>query len=139
MNVTDLVHVNATLNSIATVFLVAGYVMIRRQRKLAHGVCMSVALTASAAFLTCYLIYHYHVGHVAFESQGPVRTVYFTLLISHIILAVVNLPMIIMTVVPVFRRRFEKHRRIARWTLPIWLYVSVTGVIIYLMLYHWFG
>ena len=139
MNVSDLVHVNAALNSIATVFLVAGYVMIRQQRKLAHGICMTAALTASAGFLTCYLIYHYHVGHVPFESQGPVRVVYFTLLISHIILAVVNLPMIIMTVVPVIRRRFDKHRRIARWTFPIWLYVSVTGVIIYLMLYHWFG
>lgn len=139
MNVTDLAHVNAVLNSIATVFLVAGYLMIRSGRKVAHGVCMGCALAASAAFLTSYLIYHYHVGHVPFESQGLVRTVYFTLLISHIILAVVNLPMIIMTVVPVIRKRFDKHRRIARWTLPIWLYVSVTGVIIYLMLYHWFG
>ncbi len=139
MNVTDLAHVNAILNSIATVFLVAGYLMIRQRRVVAHGICMTAALTASAAFLTCYLIYHYHVGHVPFESEGAVRTFYFTLLISHIILAVVNLPMIIMTVVPVFRRRFDKHRRIARWTLPIWLYVSVTGVIIYLMLYHWFG
>lgn len=139
MNVEDLAHVNAILNSVATVLLVTGYVMIRKGRKVSHGICMGSALLVSAVFLTSYLVYHYHVGHVKFESQGIVRSVYFTLLISHIILAVVNLPMVIMTVIPVLRRRFDKHRRIARWTLPIWLYVSVTGVIVYLMLYQWFG
>ena len=139
MDYTDLPLVNATLNGTATVLLVLGFILIKAGQKKAHGLVMSVALLVSAAFLACYLTYHYHVGHVQFAGQGGVRTFYFTLLITHIILAVVNLPMIIMTVIPAYRERFDKHKRMAKWTLPIWLYVSVTGVIVYLMCYVWYG
>lgn len=135
MNVQDLPHLNATLNSISAVLLICGWIAIKRKKAGVHIGFMISALIVSAAFLTSYLIYHYHVKHVPFQGQGSVRYVYFTLLISHIILAIVNLPMIIMTVIPAFRKRFDKHKRIARYTLPIWLYVSVTGVIVYWMCY----
>jgi putative membrane protein len=139
MSVTDLPAVNATLNSLATVLLVSGFICIKAKRAKAHIVCMSCALLVSGVFLACYLYYHYQVGHVKFAGEGPVRTFYFALLASHILLAVVNLPMIIMTVVPALRLRFDRHLRMARWTLPVWLYVSVTGVIVYFMCYHWYG
>ena len=135
----DLPAVNATLNSLATILLVAGFVCIRSKRARAHIICMSCALVVSAVFLACYLYYHYKVGHVQFAGTGTVKTFYLTLLATHIVLAVVNLPMIIMTVIPAVRLRFDKHKRIARWTLPIWLYVSVTGVLVYFMCYHWYG
>lgn len=138
MQVEDLPALNATLNTIAAVLLVCGWVCIKARKKAAHAAFMVLALLVSVAFLTSYLIYHYHVGHVEFQGKGFIRTVYFTMLISHILLAVVNVPLIIMTVVPAIRQRFDRHRRIARWTLPSWLYVSVTGVLVYLMCHHWF-
>ncbi|MDZ4289428.1 MAG: DUF420 domain-containing protein [Prosthecobacter sp.] len=139
MTVFDLPIVNATLNSLATIFLVLGFVCIKTRRVKAHIILMICALIVSTAFLTCYLYYHYCVGHVEFAGKGGIRTFYLTLLATHVFLAVVNLPMIILTVVPALRRRFDRHMRLARWTLPIWLYVSVTGVIVYLMCYQWYG
>lgn len=139
MTVLDLPIVNATLNSCAAIFLVLGLVCIKARRVRAHIVCMSCALIVSTAFLACYLYYHSQVGHVVFAGTGIVRTTYLLILWTHIPLAVVNLPMIIMTVIPALRGRFDKHKRLARWTLPIWLYVSVTGVIVYLMCYEWYG
>ena len=138
MTVSDLPLVNASLNATSTVLLVLGFIFIKSGKPKAHGLTMTLALLVSAAFLTCYLIYHYHAGHVKFSGTGIVRTVYFTLLISHIILAVVNLPMIIFTVLPAWKHRFDKHKRWAKLTLPVWLYVSVTGVIVYLMCYVWY-
>lgn len=139
MSVSDLPALNALLNSFATGLIVCGLVAIKLRRPKVHTAFMFAALAVSAAFLTSYLIYHYHVGHVRFAGQGTVRTVYFTILISHLILAIANLPMIILTVIPALRQRFDKHRRLAKITAPIWLYVSVTGVIVYLMCYRWFG
>lgn len=138
MTVSDLPTLNATLNAAATILLIAGWFSIRSGKKGAHIAFMISALVVSAAFLTSYLIYHFHVPSMPFRGKGVVRPIYFTILISHIFLAIVNLPMIIMTVVPALRARYDKHRRIARWTLPIWLYVSVTGVVVYLMCYIWF-
>lgn len=139
MSFEDLAPVNASLNAAATVALLLGLFFIKTGRIRAHIITMVTALAISAVFLTCYLIYHYHVGSVKFAGQGIVRPVYFTLLISHIILAVVNLPLIFLTVVPALQQRFDKHRRWAKITFPSWLYVSVTGVIVYLMCYHWWG
>jgi uncharacterized membrane protein YozB (DUF420 family) len=139
MTVSELPLLNAVLNSIATVLILVGLTLIKLGRKKAHAITMAAALLVSAAFLTSYLIYHYHVGHVRFAGVGTVKTVYFTLLISHVLLAIVNLPMIIMTVVPALRQRFDRHKRMAKLTAPIWLYVSITGVIIYLMCYRWYG
>lgn len=139
MTVLDLPAVNATLNACATVALLLGFIFIKTGRQRAHIIAMSTALIFSAAFLTCYLIYHYHVGSVKFMGQGAVRYVYFSLLISHILLAIVNLPLIIMTTVPALRQRFDQHRRWAKITFPSWMYVSVTGVIVYLMCYEWYG
>lgn len=139
MSISDLPAVNAVLNSCAAVALVVGFAMIKTGRQKAHIASMIVALAISSAFLTCYLIYHAHVGHVRFAGQGMVRPIYFAILFTHLVLAIVNLPMIIMTVIPAARKRFDRHKRLAKWTLPIWLYVSVTGVVVYLMCYHWFG
>lgn len=139
MSYADLAPVNASLNAAATVALLLGFFFIKTGRVRAHIITMVTALVISAAFLTCYLIYHYHVGSVKFAGQGIIRPIYFTLLISHIILAVVNLPLIFMTVIPALGKRFDKHRRWAKITFPSWLYVSVTGVIVYLMCYHWWG
>lgn len=139
MTVTDLPVVNATLNSCATVLLVLGFIFIKTRHVKAHVACMVSALLVSAAFLACYLYYHYHAGHVRFGREGPVKTLYYIILFTHFPLAIANLPMIIMTVVPALGRRFDKHKRIAKWTLPVWLYVSVTGVIVYMMCYQWFG
>ncbi len=139
MTVTDLPAINASLNATAAVLLIIGLILIKTGRKKAHGLCMSLALVVSAAFLGCYLYYHYKVGHVAFAGQGIARAIYLPLLASHVILAVVNLPMIILTVLPAVRERFDQHKRWAKWTYPIWLYVSVTGVIVYMMCYVWFA
>lgn len=127
---------NACLNATSALFLFAGYLAVRRRRINVHRACMVSALVSSAAFLVSYVIYHFQVGSVRFQGQGNIRTVYFTLLISHTILAVTIVPMVFITVRRALRQQFELHRRIARWTLPIWFYVSVTGVIIYLLLYH---
>lgn len=129
---------NAVLNSVATVLLVAGWVFIRRGHVAAHRAAMVAAFLTSAVFLACYLAYHYAVGHVPFRGEGAVRPVYFAILISHILLAVTVPVLAIRMFVLAWRGRFDAHRRLGRITLPIWLYVSVTGVVIYLMLYHWF-
>jgi putative membrane protein len=136
MTIADLPALNATLNFVATLFLIAGYAFIRNGDRIRHRACMIGALLMSAAFLTSYLVYHYHAGSVPFEGQGPIRAVYFTILITHIILAAVILPLVLVTVRLAVTARFASHRRLARWTWPIWMYVSVTGVVIYLMLYQ---
>ena len=136
MSVTDLPALNATLNAISFVFLVTGYVFIRHGQWQRHRVCMIGALVTSALFLTSYVIYHLQVGSVPFQKTGWIRTVYFAVLIPHVILAAVIVPLVLITVSRALSRRFDTHRRIARWTLPLWLYVSITGVIVYLMLYQ---
>lgn len=136
MDYTVLPAINASLNATATVFLTAGFVFIRRREIARHRVCMLSAFATSALFLTSYLVYHANIGSVPFSGQGPLRTVYYVILITHIILAAFILPLALMTLSRALSQRFDKHRRIARWTLPIWLYVSVTGVVIYLMLYR---
>jgi uncharacterized membrane protein YozB (DUF420 family) len=127
---------NASLNAISAILLVAGFTFILRGKIRAHRACMLSAFTASALFLISYVIYHIRVGNVRFLGQGWIRPVYFTLLISHVFLAIVILPLAIITLTRALREQFDRHRRIARWTLPLWLYVSVTGVIVYVMLYH---
>jgi len=134
----DLPALNATLNSIAAVLLVSGWICIKTRKVAAHITFMVLALLVSTAFLTSYLIYHYRIGHVGFYGKGFIRPVYFTMLITHILLAIVNVPLTIMTVIPALQRRFDRHKRIARWTLPSWLYVSVTGVLVYFMCYQWY-
>jgi uncharacterized membrane protein YozB (DUF420 family) len=128
--------VNATLNGIATIFLTTGYVFIRRRDMRRHRFCMWAAFATSALFLTSYLVYHANAGSVPFEGQGTIRLVYFAILITHIVLAATILPLALMTLSRALAARYDRHRRIARWTLPIWLYVSVTGVVIYVMLYQ---
>ena len=136
ISISDLPGVNAALNSVAAVLLATGYVLIRRRRVLQHKVCMLAAFGASTLFLTSYLIYHAKVGSQPFMGEGFIRTVYFTILISHVALAALILPLALVTLSRALRGRFDRHVVIARWTLPIWLYVSVTGVIVYLMLYR---
>ncbi|HJU42486.1 MAG TPA: DUF420 domain-containing protein [Vicinamibacterales bacterium] len=136
MTVTDLPALNATLNAVSFVFLVIGYVFIRKGQWQKHRACMIGALIMSALFLTSYVIYHMQVGSVPFRGTGWIRTVYFTVLIPHVILAAAIVPLVLITVSRGLSRRFDKHRRIARWTLPLWMYVSITGVIVYLMLYQ---
>ena len=127
---------NAGLNGLSAVLLAAGYAAIRSGRRDVHKRFMISAFAVSCAFLVSYLIYHYRVGHVAFHGQGWIRYVYFALLISHTILAVVIVPLILVTLRRAWLEKFDKHRLIARWTLPLWFYVSVTGVIVYLMVYQ---
>jgi uncharacterized membrane protein YozB (DUF420 family) len=138
ITVHDLPTINATLNATAAVLLVTGYTLIRRHKIAAHHRVMITAFAVSIAFLICYLIYHAHVGSVPFKGRGPIRTVYFTILITHTILAACVPVLAIITLNRALKRRFDKHRQIARWTFPIWLYVSVTGVVVYMMLYHWY-
>lgn len=138
LSVTDLPLVNAILNSTSTVLLLTGYRLIRLKRRRAHKALMISALVVSALFLISYVIYHANVGSVKFTGQGAVRIVYFSILLSHTVLAIAVPPLAIVTLVKALRSRFDRHKRIARWTLPIWLYVSVTGVVIYLMLYEFF-
>jgi uncharacterized membrane protein YozB (DUF420 family) len=134
--IADLPALNATLNATAALFLVAGYLAIRSGRRTLHKRCMLGALTASALFLTSYVIYHANAGSRPFTGAGAVRVVYFAILVTHVILAAAILPLALITTTRGLRSQFERHVRIARWTLPIWLYVSVTGVVIYLMLYR---
>ncbi|HMB54658.1 MAG TPA: DUF420 domain-containing protein [Thermoanaerobaculia bacterium] len=136
MNVTDLPAVNATLNGLAALLLVVGWFLIRARKRAAHKAVMLSACAVSAVFLVSYLVYHYNVGSVRFTGEGTVRTVYFTILISHTILAAAVPVLAVLALVFAFRQRFQAHKRIARWALPIWLYVSVTGVIVYWMLYQ---
>lgn len=134
--VRDLPALNASLNALATVLLVTGYFLIRQRRLTAHRNVMVAALVCSTLFLISYLFYHAQVGSVRFQGTGPARTLYFTILVTHTILAAAVPVLAIITVWHAWRRRFDRHRRIARWTLPIWLYVSVTGVVVYWMLYQ---
>jgi uncharacterized membrane protein YozB (DUF420 family) len=131
----DLPAINAVLNATAAVLLVSGYILIRRHRIQAHKRVMLAAFATSCAFLTCYLIYHAHVGSVRFPHTGALRTIYLSILVTHTTLAATVPVLAIITLSRALRARFDKHRAIARWTLPIWLYVSVTGVVVYLMLY----
>lgn len=138
MTLNELPHLNATLNTVATVLLLSGWFSIKAQKKTAHVCFMVLALLVSAAFLTSYLTYHFQVGDVKFQGKGWIRFVYFPMLISHILLAVGTLPLVIMTVIPALRQRFDRHKKLARWTFPVWLYVSVTGVLVYFFCYVWY-
>jgi len=132
----DLPAVNATLNATSAILLSMGYYFIRRKNTAAHKRCMLAAFGASLLFLTSYLVYHSQVGSVRFTGTGWIRGLYFTILTSHTLLAATIVPLAIITLSRAWKARFEKHKRIARWTLPLWFYVSVTGVIIYWMLYE---
>ncbi len=137
MTLHDLPAVNATLNATSAVLLALGYIFIKRQKKIAHRNCMIAAFGTSTVFLACYLTYHFSIRAVTkFTGEGWVRPFYFTILITHIILAVVIVPLIFITLNRALKARFELHKKIARWTWPLWMYVSVTGVIVYVMLYH---
>ena len=131
----DLPGINAALNATSAVLLTAGYLLIRQRRVTAHKACMLSAFATSTLFLACYLVYHYRVGHVAYQGTGVIRYLYLVILGSHVILAFSVLPLSLTTLYRAMRRQFQQHKRIARWTLPIWLYVSVTGVVVYWMLY----
>jgi uncharacterized membrane protein YozB (DUF420 family) len=136
MTVRDLPALNAALNATSAVLLLCGYVLIRQRRERAHKRVMIAALCSSALFLLSYVVYHLQVGSVRFTHGGALRAVYFFVLITHVILAIAIVPLVVVTVSRALRRRFDAHRRIARVTLPLWGYVSVTGVLIYFMLYH---
>jgi len=127
---------NASLNGISAILLAGGYAAIQAGKRNVHKYFMVSAFGVSTVFLASYLVYHYRVGHVVFQGQGWIRPVYFTLLISHTVLAIVIVPLILVTLRRAWLEKFDKHRLIARWTLPLWFYVCVTGVIVYLMLYQ---
>lgn len=136
LQISDLPAVNAILNGTSAAFLVAGYILIRRGRQESHKRCMLAALGTSSLFLIFYVIYHANVGSVPFGGQGTVRLLYFTILITHVVLAAAILPLALITAARGLNAQYDRHVRIARWTLPLWIYVSVTGVAIYLMLYQ---
>ncbi len=136
LHIAYLPSLNAFLNAISAVLLIIGFRFIRQRHIRAHRACMIAAFTVSVFFLLSYLTYHYYVGMTRFPGQGWVRPVYFIILISHTILAALVPFLALVTLSRALKEQFPKHRRIARWTLPIWLYVSVTGVVVYLMLYH---
>jgi len=135
MTLSDLPALNATLNATAATLLVIGYLLIRKGRVQQHRRVMIAAFATSTLFLVSYVIYHANVGSRPFPGTGPIRTIYLTILLTHIVLAIVIVPMALITLTRGLRARFDRHVPIARWTLPLWLYVSVTGVIVYLMLY----
>ena len=136
MQIEDLPALNAALNGLASVFLVTAYLLIRRGRRELHKRFMLAALTTSALFLASYVTYHANAGSVPFPGRGPIRFVYFAILIPHVLLAATILPLALITTARGLTQQYDRHVRIARWTLPVWLYVSVTGVVIYLMLYQ---
>jgi putative membrane protein len=138
MTIQDLPLINACLNALATVFLTLGFIHIKRGNKITHRNCMISAFVTSAVFLTCYLIYHYNTGSTKFVEPAWFKPIYLTILITHIILAVVILPLIFMTLSRALKERFPQHKKIAKWTWPLWMYVSITGVLIYLLLYQIF-
>jgi uncharacterized membrane protein YozB (DUF420 family) len=144
MNIHDLPAVNASLNGLSAIFLTAGYIFIRCKNKIAHRNCMIAAFVTSIFFLACYLTYHgylvyaLHQGPTRFESPPWFRPIYLTILLTHTILAIVIVPMILITLNRARLQRFELHKKIARWTWPLWMYVSVTGVVVYLLLYQIF-
>jgi uncharacterized membrane protein YozB (DUF420 family) len=135
---TDLPTLNAALNATSAILLTAGYRFIRRRQITAHQRCMLAACGTSTLFLLSYLTYHYYVGSMPFRGQGWGRALYFTILISHTILAAAIVPLVLITLFRAWKADFVRHARLARWTWPIWMYVSVTGVIIYVMLYQLF-
>lgn len=135
MTISDLPAVNATLNATSAILLSFGFYFIRRKQIIAHRNCMIAAFCASTVFLTCYLIYHFNVGRTTFVNPAWFRPIYLTLLLTHTVLAVVIVPMILMTLSRGLKARYEMHKKIARWTWPLWMYVSVTGVLIYYLLY----
>jgi uncharacterized membrane protein YozB (DUF420 family) len=136
MTVHDLPAVNATLNALSGILLIVGFLLIRSGRREQHRAVMLTAFATSAVFLDFYVIYHAQVGSVRFTRQGLVRPVYFTILITHVVLAAAVLPLALITLTHGLKGRFPRHRAIARWTFPIWLYVSVTGVLVYVLLYQ---
>ncbi len=136
MTLSDLPALNATLNATSALLLMSGYAFIRRGYVRRHRAAMISACIVSALFLTSYVIYHANIGSKPFPGQGPIRLVYFTILLTHVLLAVAVPPLALITLSRGLRARFDRHVAIARWTFPIWMYVSVTGVIVYLMLYH---
>ena len=136
MNDSILPHLNATLNATSFALLALGFYFIRRGNVRSHVACMVAALSVSILFLVSYVVYHYNYGSVRFTGQGFVRSVYLTILLTHVVLAIVIVPLVVLTVRRALRRDFIRHRRIARWTYPLWLYVSVSGVVVYLMLYQ---
>jgi len=136
VTVSDLPALNATLNATSAVLLSIGWFLIRRGRVALHKKVMIAAFSTSVVFLVSYLVYHAHVGSVRFTKQGPIRMVYFTILLTHTVLAAVIVPMVLMSLSRGLKRQDVRHRAIARWTMPLWMYVSVTGVVVYLMLYR---
>jgi putative membrane protein len=138
MSTSDLPTVNAILNSLSAVFLITGFVFIKKKKREAHKKAMLTAFSLSALFLVSYIIYHYTSGATTFTADGWIRPVYFTILISHTILATIILPPILILLYRAWKKQYTKHARLARWTFPAWLYVSITGVIIYTILYHWY-
>jgi uncharacterized membrane protein YozB (DUF420 family) len=134
--IADLPALNATLNATAAVFLIAGYLFIRRGHRTAHKRCMLAALAVSTLFLVSYVVYHANAGSRPFTGEGAIRIVYFAVLIPHVVLAITVLPLALTTTARGLRSQFDRHVRVARWTLPVWLYVSVTGVVVYWMLYR---
>ena len=135
MSVGSLPGVNAALNGTCTVFLLLGFLFIQKRKINLHRLCMIAAFSCSAVFLALYLYFHAHAGVIRFSGRGWIRPVYFTILISHTTLAVVIVPLVLITLSRALRERFDRHKAIARWTLPLWLYVSITGVIVYWLLY----
>ena len=131
--------INATLNGASAILLTTGRFFIARKQVQRHKACMIAAVATSSVFLACYLYYHAHVGSVRFPGQGWVRPVYFTILISHTLLAAAVVPLVLLSLINGLKSRFDRHRRISRWTFPVWLYVSVTGVVVYIMLYQIYG
>lgn len=138
MTVESLPSINATLNGLSTLLLLAGYFFIKKGEKLAHRNCMVAAFITSSIFLGCYLYYHYHTGHTTFDNPAWFRPFYLSLLGTHIILAVAIVPLILASFWFAFRGRFETHKKVVRWAWPLWMYVSVTGVAVYVILYHLF-
>ena len=136
MTVHDLPAINATLNALSCVLLLAGYALIRARRIASHRLCMIAAFVTSSLFLACYLTYHAQVGSVRFTREGFVRPLYFTILVTHVALAAAVPPLALVTLSRGLKGRYPQHVKIARWTLPIWLYVSVTGVLVYVLLYQ---
>lgn len=140
MTISDLPAINASLNALSTVFLTFGYIFIKQQKREAHRKCMIAAFITSSIFLVCYVLHKILVRgvHTPFGGEGPIRTFYYAMLLSHILLAMAIVPLVLMTLSRALKQRWVFHKKIARWTWPIWMYVSVTGVLVYLMLYKWF-
>ena len=144
MSIHDLPAVNASLNGLSAIFLTSGFIFIRRGNKIAHRNCMISAFCTSVVFLVCYVIYHsyryyaLHVGPTRFENPQWFRPIYLTILLTHTVLAIVIVPMILITLSRALREKFDRHKKIARWTWPLWMYVSITGVVVYLLLYQIF-